>query len=258
METVYSKTELLNKLFDEWVFAHSQETYESCLKTMSNNDLDKSSFEKDGIISEIEYDNESLKVLFIASEANVKFKQVRNDKYLHKDDYRDRFVDYYKSGYDEWKGKMRERLSAIYGFITKQNDVPFHLLANKFAIIDLNKRGGNKNSGKGKHIVEYVKEYRNYILKEIEIINPDIIAWIGVKTYSLKIPEILGTYVNDNKKYLVVNSKRIPILSLWHTSYYQSRIEPIPGYDYKIIGRQCARAKLEMDKYILNESYIIY
>ena len=45
--------------------------------------------------------------------------------------------------------------------------------------------------------------------------------------------------------------KKIPILRMWHTSFYQGKIEPLQGYSNKIIGKLCAKCREEMKQYNL-------
>jgi hypothetical protein len=49
----------------------------------------------------------------------------------------------------------------------------------------------------------------------------------------------------------LINDKQIPILRMWHTSYYQGRIEPLRGYANRIIGKLCAKCREEMERYHL-------
>ena len=246
------KTELLEELFAKWESAQLDESEDSCKRTINGDNIKKHFFERDGIISEADYERERIKVLFVAAEANI-------NKHIGegpdgKSDYREEFRAYHDdlSGKDEWKGKMKERLSSLYGYMTSQIHVPPHSLANKYAILDLNKRGGEEKIGSGAHIVEYVKLYCPFIKKEIEIIDPDIIVWIGTNTYKLGIPELLGAYWDRESLYLKVGGRPIPIINVWQTSYYQARIEPLSseecGTNNRIIRKLCAKAKLEIDK----------
>lgn len=240
-----TKTEILSNLFDDWEKAQLEESDESLLLTISGKNIRKESFERDGIIDEEAFNKEKVKVLFITAEANV--DDYGASKGIVKTNYRDEYLHYFKTGKDEWRGKMRERICAIYGFITNQKDVEFHLLANKFAVMDLNKRGGKKNIDDGSHIVEYTKIYKDFMIQEIEIINPDLIVWIGQNTYFMNIPELLGSVKFNGNKAFRIKGKAVPILKMWQTSYYQAKIDPLPEYRNRTIGKLCAKAKLEME-----------
>ena len=240
-----NKQEQLNQLFKEWKNAHHLEPDESLKKTINGKYIDKDFFEKDGIIDEVAYLNEKTKVLFISAEANADEYNAKNG--IKETDYCKVYIDYYYSGKDDWKGKMRERLSAIYGCITNQPEMPFHELANRFAVMDLNKRGGKSTLDGGEHIKHYVEYYKEYIKKEIEIINPDLVVWIGLNICHLGIPSLLGFEYKNDVLLFKINEKIVPSITIWQTSYYQARIEPIPNYKNRIIGKLCAKAKLEMD-----------
>lgn len=55
----------------------------------------------------------------------------------------------------------------------------------------------------------------------------------------------------EDKRYFIINNKKVPILRMWHTSYYQGKIEPLLGYANKIIGKLCAKCLEELKKYQL-------
>ena len=54
-----------------------------------------------------------------------------------------------------------------------------------------------------------------------------------------------------DKIYFLIGDKKIPILRMWHTSFYQGKIEPLQGYSNKIIGKLCAKCREEMKRYNL-------
>lgn len=243
----FNKTKTLEILFDKWEEAQLNESTNSLSLTLSGKNIRKDFFQRDGIIDEPTYDKEKIKVLFISSEANADEYSAASN--IVKTNYVKEYLDYYKTGIDKWRGKMRERISAIYGSVTNQNNIEFHQLANKFAIMDLNKRGGTSTIDSGRHIIEYVKLYKHFIIKEIEIIDPDFIIWIGTNTYNLGIPELLGSIKKSTNKFFFINNRYVPIVKMWQTSYYQSKIQPLPGYKNKTIGKLCAKAKLELSKF---------
>ena len=55
----------------------------------------------------------------------------------------------------------------------------------------------------------------------------------------------------SNPKPSNIDDKQIPIFRMWHTSYYQGKIEPLQGYSNKIIGKLCAKCREEMKRYNL-------
>ena len=122
-----------------------------------------------------------------------------------------------------------------------------------FSVIDLNKRGGKSTIDKGMHIRAYCKRYSDFICKEIEIISPDIVAIIGTGLYDMGIhTDYLRAIDEEGKCYFLIGNKRIPILRLYQTSYYQGRGAVAAGYeDNLIIGRQVAKCLSEMERFAL-------
>lgn len=89
---------------------------------------------------------------------------------------------------------MRERTSALYKIIAGigMNEMSDSDAAIHYAVMDLNKRGGGANVKDASHIEEYCKCYRDFIKREIEIIDPDIVVWLGIKTYDMELHIIEG------------------------------------------------------------------
>ena len=246
-----TKSEQLAVLFDEWKHAQELEPDDIWKTTKSGHNITKKHFRIDGIINEDIFQQEKLKVLFISNEAN-------DDEYSAKTDINPSNIydynDYYNTGYDSWKGKMRERTSAIYKVIAGYNinDISNSDVAIHYAIMDLNKRGGGSDVKGANHIEAYCKYYKDFITKEINIINPDIVIWLGTKTYDMELhTKYLGAEKLGEKRFSNISRKKVPILRMWHTSYYQGKIEPLPGYSNKIIGKLCAKCVEEMRKYNL-------
>lgn len=229
----------MNELFKIWREVQCNEDEESLKLTKHNNSkITKEHFCIDGIIDEDVYKKQGKKILFISNEANI----VEYDAPKEINRIED-FKRYYESGQDEWKGKMRERICALYKVISgiEKDSIPDNKVAINFAFMNINKRGG---SGKiDSHVYNYCKAYKEFIVREIELISPDYIVWIGTKTYELT--RDLGV-VND---YFLIENKKIPVIKMWHTSYYQGKIKPLPGYKNKVIGKLCAKLKQEMEYY---------
>ena len=245
-----NKTKRLDDLFGEWEKAHEAEDDASFSKTSNGEFITKDFFERDGIIEEDAFDKEAIKVLFISAEANA--DQYNAKSGVHKTDYHQPYLDYYKTGREDWKGKMKERLCGMYKFLTNQPEMPLKEAANKFAVMDINKRGGKAKIDKGKHIAEYARVYKEYIRKEIDIINPDIVVIVGVNLARLRIVQILGCENESDRNYFVINGKRVPILLSFQTAnaeFQAKRYPPIEGCDTKSIGILCAKLKTEMIKY---------
>ena len=245
-----NKSEQLEALFKEWEKAQESEPEDIWECTNGgNSNISRSHFRRDGIIDENVFNTEERKVLFISNEANDNEYSAKTDsKPSNIADYKK----YYETGHDDWKGKMRERTSALYKVVTgigidemSDPDAAIH-----YAVMDINKRGGGADIKGGSHIEEYCRHYRNFIYREIEIIDPDIVIWLGVKTYDA---DLCGKYLNakkyGTKRYFILRKKAVPILRMWHTSFYQGRIDPLPGYSNKITGKLCAKCLEEMRRY---------
>lgn len=250
-----TKTEALKELFSRWEKRQDSEPDDLWKVTNGGNaNISRSHFRRDGIIDEPTFEKERIKVLFISNEAN-------DDQYsaasrTRTDTVRD-FREYHLTGRDDWKGMMRLRVSALYKVITGQDpDVMTDSeAALHYAVMDLNKRGGGSDIHGGSHLKAYCLEYRDFIRREIDIIDPDIIAWLSIASFQSDIPEsCLGAYGERGRKYLRLESGKVcPILGLWHTSYIGSSIEPLEGYRDIRVGRQAAKCLLEMERYGLIE-----
>lgn len=245
-----SKTDQLNELFVLWEKKHLEESDDSFSKTSNGSNIHKNFFERDGIIDESAFEKEKIKVLFISAEANA--NDYNGEKGVAKTDYRQAYLTYFETAKDNWGGKMRERVCGMYKFLTNQSDKKINEMANKFAVMDINKRGGKSTIDKGKHLVEYTGVYKNFIDKEINIIDPDIVVLIGVNLCRLRIVQHLGCIEEKDKNYFSINGKKVPILLSFQTANVQfqaKRYPPLPECENKAIGILCAKLKEEMEKY---------
>lgn len=243
------KTEQLNKLFKQWKQEQQNEDVNLVNRTkIKSNNITKDNFCKDGIIDENIFEKENIKVLFIANEANDDNYMATDNKYSSRVES---FKEYHEKGKDVWKGKLRERTCALYKVITNNYCVSESEIACNFAFMNLNKRGGRNRSGK--HIEEYFKYYIKYIKKEIEIINPDIIVWLGTTTYDMNLHiNYLGATKVDDKVYLNINNKQIPILRMCHTSRAQflpKSIQPDSNFSNIHLGKLSTKMKEELKRY---------
>lgn len=247
-----SKTEKLQKLFAEWENAQENEPDSSWKITNGGNrNIGKAHFRKDGIIDESVFEKETRKVLFISAEANDNDYSARISEIT--DTVQD-YLKYHRTRKDDWKGKMRERLAEIYKVICGigRNDLPNNEAVLHFAVMDINKRGGGSDIKSGNHIKEYCRYYANYIRREIEIIDPDIVAIIGTNLYDMRLHSLfLGAESKGGGKYFFnLKGKLVPILRLYQTSYYQGQNEPLPGYnENRIIGKQAAKCAEELERF---------
>lgn len=246
-----SKSEQLEQLFLEWESEQKNEPDVIWkLTNGGNTNITKEHFRRDGIIDEATFKKEKVKVLFISAEANDnEYSALINSRPNSVDDYRE----YHFTGNETWKGRMRERLAELYKVIggVERDALSNPEAAMHFAIMDINKRGGGPEIKSGKHLKAYCKHYAGYIRREIEIIDPDIVAIVGTNLYDTGLHKsFLGAFSVNGKSYFDLNGKKVPILSLWQTSYYQGKNEPLAGYeDNRTIGKQAVRCINELKRF---------
>ena len=246
-----SKSEQLEQLFLEWESEQKNEPDVIWkLTNGGNTNITKEHFRRDGIIDEATFKKEKVKVLFISAEANDnEYSALINSRPNSVDDYRE----YHFTGNETWKGRMRERLAELYKVIggVERDALSNPEAAMHFAIMDINKRGGGPEIKSGKHLKAYCKHYAGYIRRELEIIDLDIVAIVGTNLYDTGLHKsFLGAFSVNGKSYFDLNGKKVPILSLWQTSYYQGKNEPLAGYeDNRTIGKQAVRCINELKRF---------
>ncbi|MCH5320215.1 MAG: hypothetical protein J1E36_00530, partial [Eubacterium sp.] len=191
-----TKTEQLERLFEEWQQEQINEPKETLDKTMLKDAkiVRFNSFCKDGIICEEQFEKEKIKVLFIGNEPNIDNKKDIEDWKKGKEfplvtSQISDFNNYFDEHHDDWTGKLRQRIcEVIYPAMLEPHKNAFPVEngwvnAKKIAFMNLNKRGGKGNIED--HLKNYCNEYKEYIKKEISIINPDIIIWLGKSSFDM-------------------------------------------------------------------------
>lgn len=171
-------------------------------------------FVKDGIIDIDLYQRSNLKILFILKEAN--------DPTQNSWDLTDTLR-------NEFKGNFTNRLAEwAYGILN--NFPPLNLLPDAHelhralkstSILNLKKTGGTSTS-KVEEIIAHVKQDKEFILREIEIINPDVIVGgVGTKEkgeiWKILFPNIMLT----SSGYDIVIGKwnEMKLVDFYHPSY---------------------------------------
>lgn len=247
------KTLKLKKLFECWKEEQSNDSGEETCNSQDGYVVAVNSFYEDGIVNSVEYQNSEHnkpKVLFITNEVSIDCKQDNDEKnpglkgkcenrHLVGNNEGNTVCSFakYINGEEQetWSGKMRIKFGEMYRIMTEKNykiessfDVDKNKQAlNKIAFMNLNKRGGFGNI-QGENFLKYIETYKDYIRREIEIINPDVIVWCACNTYKKKYMDAIfdDKYKNVwQQKGLVLNKKEIPILRMWHPSVRAKSME---------------------------------
>lgn len=246
-----TKTQQIEALFLKWEQAQREEpdAIWNITKGDSQN-ITKEHFRRDGIIDEKTFENEKRKVLFISAEANDDQYSAKNNK---KPNSIDDYIEYNRTGYESWGGRMRERLAEMYKVICR---IERESMSNPeavlhFSVMDINKRGGGSDMKKGTQVREYCRYYADFIRAEIDIISPDVVAIVGRKLYDLDLHVDYLDAINEGGKcYFLIKGKKVPILSLYQTCFFQGRGEPLSGYGGNLtVGRQAKRCLNEMKRF---------
>ena len=237
----------LEDLFNRWKEEQLKDKETTC-NSKNGYVVATNSFYKDGIVNLKEYQNSEKKVLFITNEVSIDCKQDNDEKnpglkgkcedgHLVGNNEGNTVCSFakYINGEEQetWSGKMRIKFGEMYRIITEKNykiESSFDEDANrealkKIAFMNLNKRGGFGNI-QGENFLKYIETYKDYIRREIEIINPDVIVWCACNTYKKKYMDAIF----DNKdvwkkKKLIPDKNKVPILRMWHPSVRAKSME---------------------------------
>lgn len=241
VEKEVQKKRSLNKLFELWREAHCiEKDFGDTIPKDDKKIIAYNSFYKDGIVNNDMYNNSKVKVLFVSNEASISC-----DRGLLIPDTAKTIVGdacgntvgsfrlYAEDNEDEyWSTKMRIKYGEMYRIIIgesidKENWMDKNREYNNcFAIMNINKRGGFGSIQKNV-FNNYVKRYKEFILKEIELLKPDIIIWCGENTYenTLRIiyENTLRTIYNvtnfdENCNIINIKNKKTKIVKMYHTS----------------------------------------
>ena len=148
-------TEKLNELFKKWE-DHIEEY--------------QGKFVRDGIINEDEWVKTNPKVLFIAKEANQYGNQTTGDFRV---DWKNNDSNYpFAYRIAEWSFGILNNFP-VFNNISPKSPY-YHELLQKISFLNIKKTGGIGNSN-GVIIGQHFDRNQKFLLKEIELINPDII-----------------------------------------------------------------------------------
>ena len=256
----------INELFKLWQKAHICEEINSCNDTIPQGEekienkktgkilsIAQDSFVKDGFISEKDFNG----ILFILKEANVLNYGAGRENAYECEPYIGEQFDFYKKFIKDEEGDNRsnqkEKMGRIAYYIEaeKDNKNDFQIIEesnnkyknslNKTAFMNLNKRGGTDKTI-DKCLKSYIEKYREFIKKQIELINPKVVICLGTYKYlySAKI-------INDGNKNLFYN--------IWHTAYPMPRRRDSNGKVIKnernrIYGLDNANVDLYIEEFV--------
>lgn len=196
----------LDSLFRLW--KEEQKREEDFEKTTIDG-ISKTSFTKDGIISEECYKNAKCKILFILKESNLLNYQCGRTS--DEDDQICWYKDFIGGKVNDNIPKQREKMGRMAFYLFNKNNLQsretpteeeYKKALKSVAFMNLNKRGGGK-SVDVKRFPAYVQRYKEFIFKEIELIDPDYIIVLGKTNFANEIRSKYGDKV----------------ITMWHTAY---------------------------------------
>ncbi|MCG6140659.1 hypothetical protein [Leptospira mtsangambouensis] len=201
-----TKTERLNELFIEWESSYPKY---------------KDRFVSDGIINESEFEKTNPKILVIAKESN-------NPKQL-KEDYRVYWANEIKYRFShriaEWSYGILNDFPELNNLTPKESELKTKLsMIHKIAFMNLKKIGGGSTTIES-DLKEYIEEDKAFILREIEIINPDIIVG-GIGNHSfwrILFPEI--EMISSESGRFIAKVGKMKIISFYHPSSWLTKAE---------------------------------
>ena len=198
-----NKNEELNKLFEEWKIKHSEESYNA--DTIEVLHVDKESWCEDGFV----FEEKSNTVLYILNETNLDNGNKANGQF------------WFKENFGQLKHPIINRVQDMQAILCAELE---NLTMQDISYMNINKRGGfdscNYNTLK-----KYYYKYKEFIIKEINIIDPNIIVFAtgnnGIDIYN--------DLIADKDK---INCKNIIFMS--HPSKRISNAEYLEEFEKQI------------------------
>lgn len=188
----------------------------------------KNSFVRDGVPFPEDYYVNSPRVLFVLKDPN-------DIKATYESSQLDAYRDFGEKKIDRWHNRMMPRIAKMYKVLGGKSDKEmseFEAIKN-IAFMNLKKTGGS-NCVSGNVIASYTSIYRNRILEQIDIINPDYIICCGccvqfVKYIMLDLP--LNKRVKwrnlveqkGNNYCFYWKKKDIIVIDMYHPSYTRNK-----------------------------------
>lgn len=204
-QTITSKTELLNDLFDRWEKAIPE--YQG-------------KFVKDGIVDEQQFLPAPTKVLFIAKEPN----NPKQDAGDFRDWWREEIAYTFSYRIAEWSYGLLNNFPQYDDIWTKKGSA--HKAIQSIAFMNIKKSGGLGNSEYDR-MMEHLEKNFDFLHQQIDIISPDIII-TGTSWKELRnglFPEV--NWVNSGYGVAIGRHKNAKVIDFYHPS---SRTAPSASY----------------------------
>lgn len=198
-----NKTVQLNALFEQWK------------KDMS---LETGGFVADGIIDEQLFSQANKKILFITKEPNKPNQEAG--------DFREWWQQRLEGGFSLRIAEWAHGLLNDFPVFDNINEEQRQQAIRSIAFMNLKKVGGG-GTAVGSSIIEHVRNYRHYLLQEIDIIQPDIII-TGISGKPLR-EELFGKLNWKASGYgiEIAQFKHAKLIDFYHPS---SRNAPAAAY----------------------------
>lgn len=222
------RKEKLIELFQQWKKAHGADSWfeKTCIKGKESDDNFKKSFIPDGCVDFEKYNNANKKVLFILKEPASNGKEEEYNGISPISDLMK--THWYKllienEGNIKFNNEKTNRSKCYYNKFKIICDM-LHVVPKETAFMNINKRGGYSKGTNDKMLSNYLEVYEDFVRKEIEILEPDVIvSCIGNgilkdKLYDENsIQQIVAT-INNKKRDLFIAkyNKKTKVYGMYH------------------------------------------
>ena len=182
--------------------------HDELLDTWRNNFPEDWHFNEDGVISNEDWNNSNIKVLFVLKETNRANQNIV--------DAINRALVTKESGW--WKGKVLRRVGHwAYGLLNYEDEAPslkdaktnYKNFIKNIAYINMKKASGG-SSTKTKPFNSHVEEFAPFIRRQIELIKPDIIVLGGtykqIKKYVFPELEKVSERIHKHNDMIFINA----------------------------------------------------
>ncbi len=213
IENAVQDAQTLSDLFQLWQKAHEYDSnWEATFprgKESSVVEAFKTSFCVDGVSSlDGKYNGgDKADVLFILKESNIGQDELREAGKIHPFWFN-----------EEPTHSTREKYAMKFKAVLDRYDPRWESSA-PFGYMNLNKRGGAGYT-ESKRLASYVKQYQNFILKEIELISPRAVFLCGCEDAFRPLCSNSNLQTAESHKGIVaLNNNLSKVYSIYHPSY---------------------------------------